>query len=266
MKIASVFLSVVFVCGISGQALGQKDNDDDGPVGIFQSGAEYDQFMRSAKQAAYGEGGNPELQAMIPMLNDIAMAKPFGWTNQEYGGQGSSLDMLSDEKVRADLEMMDEQYEDLQQMNEEVQQRVAEQIRGLDFDDRENLATQIRAIRDRATEDLNSVLLPHQMDRLGQMQARSQLRFRSLAEVLTSDPLKSQLEITDEQAEDLLEAEAEIEQELAEEIARLRAEAREQLVGNLKRDQRDQVTEIFGDLTEASSTTRSQRREKRRRR
>ena len=265
MKLSSILLSGLFLIVATTPALGQKEAEDDGPVGIFGSGAEYDQFMSNAKQAAYGPGGNPELQAMIPMLNDIALAKPFGWTNQQYGGQGSTLDLLSDEKVRAELEMMDEQYEDMQRMNEEVQQRVAEQIRNLDFSDRENLASKIREIRDQATEDLNSVLLPHQMDRLTQMQARSQLRYRSLAEVLTSNPLKSQLEITDEQAEELREAEEEIEQELAEEIANLRARARERLIGRLKRDQQEQIEEIFGDLTESPTTSRLDRRNKRKR-
>ena len=117
----------------------QKPEEDDGPVGIFPSRSEYYEFIGGAKRAAYGENGSPELRAMIPLLNDIALNKPVGWSAHEYGSQASTLGLLSDADVRADLEMVDDQYEKLRNLNSEIQQRAAEQLRDLDFNDSENL-------------------------------------------------------------------------------------------------------------------------------
>lgn len=225
------------------EARAQQKNSD-GPVGIFASGTEYGQFMRTAKQVA---AGNEELEAMIPMLNDIALDRPIGWTNQQYGGKGMTLDLLSNENVRAELEMVDHQYEQLQQMHEQVQIRAGEQLRALDFHDRENLIDQIRKIREQAEEDLNSLLLPHQLARLKQLQSQSRLQNRSFVDVITSDPLKTNLEISDQQSRELHETEREIEAELRKEIARLRSNARQKLLSKLTLTQREKVEEMFGD-------------------
>ncbi len=233
-----------------GQSWAQKGGQDEGPVGIFSSGREYDEFMGNAKRAAYGPDGNPELRAMIPMLNDIALNRPLGWTSQRYGGQGGSLDLLSDEKVRAELDLVDQQFEDLQAMNEAVQKRVGEQIRGLDFSDRENLMSQIQKIREEANRDLNSVLLPHQLDRLKQLRSQTLLRNRSFVDVITSEPLKTDLEISDEQSDDLKKTEQDIERELERKIAKLREEAQKEIISKLKRKQREKVEEIFGERFE----------------
>ncbi len=238
---------LLFGVGLQAQAFGQKNESENGSVGIFATGAEYDEFMGNAKRLAYGPNGDPELRAMIPMLNDIALNRPLGWTNQRYGGQGGELDLLSNDKVRSELEMVDEQYEDLQRMNESVQKRVAEQIRGLDFSNRENLASQIKKIRDEANNDLNSVLLPHQLERLQQLRSQSMLRNRSIVDVITSEPLKTNLEITEDQSTELKETEREIEEELEREITKLRQKSREKLLGKLKRSQREKVTELFGE-------------------
>lgn len=249
MKTSHLTILILLVLLPATVVFGQKDTDpqDEGPVGIFQSGAEYDQFMGRAKQTAYGPNGSAELKAMIPMLNDIALNRPIGWSNKKYGGQGSSLGLLSNSRVREELEMMDDQYKDLQKMNEEVQRRAGEQLRSLDFKDRDNLVSQIRKIREQAENDLKSVLLPHQMERLGQIRAQSRLRNRSFVEVITSEPLKSDLEISDEQSTDLRETEREIEEELEQEIAELREKARKRLLSKLKRSQKEKVEEIFGD-------------------
>jgi len=79
----------------------------DGPVGIFQSQQEYNQFMGSVKRTAYGPNGNAELQAMVPLLNDIALNQPMGSTAKRYNtDQRSTLDLLSDSNIRKELEMV----------------------------------------------------------------------------------------------------------------------------------------------------------------
>ncbi len=257
--------SFAFICFLTGMllvcdnAIAQKD---DGPVGIFGSRSEYSEFMGGVKQAAYGEGGSPELQAMVPMLNDIALNKPVGWTASEYGTQGSTLGLLADADIRSDLEMVDDQYKQLQELNAEIQKRAAEQIRGLDFSDRKNLVSNINSIRKSAVSDLNGVLLPHQVERLNQIRMQSLLRRKSVVEILTSDPVKTNLEITDEQSADLKTKEKEIEEELQREIAELRERAREKLLASLRPTQKEAVEKMFGDAYNFKEKPREQRKPK----
>ncbi len=241
-------------------AVGQKE-ENDGPVGVFQSGAEYDEFMRGAKRLAYGPEGSPELRAMIPMLNDIALNQPIGSTAIKYNDQGSTLGMLSDKNIRQEIEMVDGQYEDLKRVNSQVQKRMAEQIRGFDFKNSSDLVERMRSMRDQAQEDLNSVLLPHQIERLRQIRMQSQLRRRSLVDILTSDPVKSDLEITDRQSQELRQAEREIEEDLRKQIAKLRERARDRLLSKLNRAQKDQVEEMIGESFDfGQSKTKGDRR------
>lgn len=223
---------------------------EDGPVGIFASQAEYGAFMGGVKRVAYGEGGSPELQAMVPMLNDIALNRPVGWTASEYGTERGTMDLLADSDIRSELEMLDDQYQELQDLNSAIQKRSAEQIRGLDFSDREKVVSQINSIRKNAIDDLNGVLLPHQIERLQQLRMQTRLRRRSLIDILTSDPVKSKLEITEEQSTDLKQKEKEVEEELQREIAKLREKAREKLLLSLKPKQKEAVEKMLGDRYE----------------
>lgn len=244
---------------------GQKDAVDDGPVGIFQSRGEYRTFMGSVKQAAYGEGGNVELRSMVPMINDMVLGQEFGTTSRQYGGNNvGPLDLLADPKVREDLDMVDEQYEELQKLNADVQKRAAEQIRGLDFSDSQGLVEQLQKIRRDARRDLESLFIPEQLQRLEQIRNQSRLRGQSLVDLLTSDPLRDQLEITEAQEKELREEEDEIREEMEREIAKLRKKARERLLSKLDTRQRDQVDEIFGESFEfaKSADQNSKRRPK----
>lgn len=253
------------VFGFETQGYAQKGSADE-PVGIFETRSQYDSFMSGVKQAAYGEGGSPELQAMVPLLNDIALNQPVGWTASEYGINGgvadSNLGLLSDADIREDLEMMDDQYERLQQLNADVQKRASERIRELDFSDRENVLAKLRDIREQAANDLGAVLLPHQIERLNQIRMQSQLQRRSLVEILTSKPVKQQLEITDGQSSELKQTEKEIKAELEREIAKLRTKAREKILSKLNPTQKEAVKNMLGNDFEFKAKANANAKEK----
>lgn len=249
------FLSAILVLSVilftPDPLAAQKPSQDDGPVGVFSSRTEYDQFMGTAKRTAYGPDGSPELQAMIPMLNDIALNQPIGLTAEQYDtAERSTLGLLSDKTIRGEIEMIDSQYDQLRSLNADIQKRMAQEIRELDFGNTDNLVDRIRQMRDQAQTDLNGLLLPHQLERLQQISMQSLLRRRSLVDVLTNDPVKSKVKITDEQSDELREAEKEIEAELRRKIAKLQEEAREQLLSRLKPTQKKEVKEMIGDAFE----------------
>ena len=218
--------------------------------GIFNNKQEYIEFIGSAKKIAYGPNGSKEMQDMIPLLNDIALNKPIGSTAGTYKSQASTLGMLSDKSIRNEIEMVDEQYEELKSVNARIQARVANEIRGLDFSKTATVTTRIKGIRDRATKELESLLLPHQVKRLRQLHLQSSLRRQSLVDLLIQDPLKSELELSEKQATELKAEEEKIEQDLQQKIRQLRAEAREKLLAKLKPDQEQKAKELIGEAFE----------------
>ena len=254
----------LLLCLLTSPVFAQKGEDDNGPVGVFESRQAYYDFMGGVKDVAYGEGGNAELRAMVPMLNDLALNQPIGTTAGEYNTEGTTLGLLSDKAVRADLEMLDDQYENLKQRNSEIQDRIGQQIRNLDLSDRDNLIDRIRDIRSQAENELDSVLLPHQVARLRQIRVQAKLRRQSLVDLLTSDPLKTVLEISEKQSEELREAEVEIAKDLEREIAKLREKARNRLLSELKPNQKAEVQELLGDTFDFTSSKPAQERQKKR--
>lgn len=245
MKNLVLALSFVAFVATGNFAFAQKGGD--GPVGIFSNAGEYDQFMRTAKGLAYGENGTPEMKAMIPMLNDMVLNRPVGWTANKYGGQSSSLGMLSNSKVRQELEIVDDQYKELQELNAEIQRKAAERIKEIDLSDSGNMFSQLQKIRGEAIAEMEDLLLPHQKERLKQLRMQSQLRRKTLVEILTSDPVKTDLEITDEQSDELRDEEKKIQEDLEKEIAKLREKAKNRLLSKLKKKQREEVESMLGE-------------------
>lgn len=259
-KMRIVLPAIALILVFNSLSFAQKaEPREDGSYGIFNSVDEYSSFMGSAKQEAYGPNGTPEMRAMIPMLNDIALDRPVGWTANNYNLQASDMGMLSDKAIRSELEMVDDQYKQLQELSGQIQKDAASQIRGLDFSDA-NWLEQVRKIREQAKNQLNSVLLPHQQERLRQIRMQSQMRRRTLVEIITNDPFKTELEITDDQATELRQSEKEIEKKLAEDIAKLREKAREKLLSNLKSKQREKVELLIGQPFEFVDSPKEQNR------
>ena len=229
--------------GVDPSAIGVNAQDKQDSYGVFENQQQYYEFMGSVKQEGQN---NPELMAMVPMINDIVLMQPFGSTSKRYGTADGTLGTLADETVRQELEIIDSQFEELQKSNAAIQRRFAQQIRELDMSDMQRAVKKILELRYEAERELQATLLPHQMKRLREMTVRKQLRERRLVEIITSEPLKTKLKISDGQATELVAAEQEIRDELKRKIEELHHQARKQLLAKLKSDQRQQVEEIFG--------------------
>ena len=128
-----------------------------------------------------------------------------------------------------------------------LQKEMADQLREIDFTDTENLASQIKEIRDSAEREMNELLLPHQVKRLRQLRMQSLLQRRDLVQVLTSDPIKSDLKITDEQSQELRDYQVQMQEDLQREMAKLQDKARSRLLSKLNPSQKKEVEEMIGD-------------------
>ena len=90
-------------------------------------------------------------------------------------------------------------------------------------------------------------LLPEQESRLRQVAYHIQMRRRSVIDVLTTDPLAKELELTEAQKKALRKSAREIEEEFAVELAKLREQAKQKLFSNLSRAQQRKLSEILGE-------------------
>lgn len=253
-----MFVSLMLATSIAGGQ--QKGEEGQGPVGIFESQNQYHSFMGGMKELAQAD---PALREMIPFINDVVLNQPIGETAQRYGGVSSHLGILGNPKVREELGIVDDQFKQLEAANDDFRKQMAREVLAIDVNNKSNLSEvgdRLRDMRERANQELEAVLLPHQIERLRQVYFRQQLRQRSLVDILTNEPVRSDLGISSEQTEELRKAEQEIEQDLQRQIAKLREQARSRLLGKLKPDQRQRAEKLLGDEFDFNSGAKSESR------
>jgi Spy/CpxP family protein refolding chaperone len=93
---------------------------------------------------------------------------------------------------------------------------------------------------------LKKVLLPHQFDRLKQIDLQSRLQQRGAA-ALTTGELAEALNLTEEQRKKLEQRAEEVQQELREQIRQLQIEARNKIFDVLTTEQRAKLESMMGD-------------------
>lgn len=243
MKI-NYILVCLFMLALAVPCFGQGKGGKEGAGGMFDSKEEYGNFIGSAKRAS---AENPELRSLIPLINDIAQGMPIGSTASRFGTASSELGLLANPRVREDIEMVDDQYREFQERQRTLQKEMADQLRQIDFTDSENLPSQIKEIRDSAEREMNELLLPHQVKRLRQLRMQSLLQRRDLVQVLTADPIKSDLKITDEQAQELREYQVQMQEDIQREIAKIQDKARSRLLSKLNPSQKKEIEDMIGE-------------------
>lgn len=206
--------------------------------------------------------GDPEINKMLPDLywalkatEGPAADVATGQTQQQK--MPDVMSILQNPSVRHEVEMLDEQYEDLQQRRGKIVSSMNQQVLALlhsQGGDPLELREQIGRIRAQVEEATQKALLPFQFERLKQLQYHILMQRLGAVNVLTKEPLASELDITDEQEEELRAAAEEIDSKLAQEIAKLRAEARQELFSHLNKQQQLKLEKILGDSFQYEST------------
>ena len=217
--------------------------DDDWNREWFADRAEQDSFMRGLKMAAVE---NPELHGSVAMINDLISGQPLGATGQRFGLVNDGLGVLANESFRAELDISDSQYGEMQTLQNEWSARLRKDLQVADRSDMSAILRSITNSQSEVERSLQSVLLPHQQRRLEQAIWEQQLRRKSLATLLSEDPLKDSLGVTDRQARELLDLESKLNEELALEVARLQHAARLKILARLNSEQQTRAEEILG--------------------
>lgn len=173
-----------------------------------------------------------------------------------FGG-GGILGLAMREEVQQELQLVDEQKDKVRDLVDGSRDKMRDEMRGM-FEQMRDLGPdeqrakfgEIREKMDAMNadleKDLGKVLLPHQMDRLKQIDLQTKMKYRG-AQALTSGDLAKALNLTDEQREKLEKRQAEVQQELQAKIRELQVEARQKVIDVLTPEQQAQLKKLMGD-------------------
>lgn len=176
-----------------------------------------------------------------------------------FGGRGGGglLSLVTREEVQQELQLVDEQQDKVMAVADKMRIRMRDEMRDLfgqmrDLSDEERQArfdeirARLEAMNADVEAELQKVLLPHQFDRLKQIDVQARLQ-QSGAAALTSGKLAEALNLTAEQREKLQQRAAEVQQELQAKVQQLRLEARNKLLDVLTAEQRTKLDQLMGE-------------------
>lgn len=202
------------------------------------------------------------LQSMALGVLAVALVMPSVALAQGRGGRGGPggggiVGLLQADEVQQELDLMDDQRAQLQAIADEVRSQVRDEMQGafqgmrdLSPDERQQRFSEIRAkvdtIVSKSEGRVQGVLMPHQFDRLKQIDLQSRIQ-RGGAAALTGGELAQTLGLTDAQQEQLRERSEQVQQELQEKVRQLRVEARGKLMEVLTPDQRAKLESMLGE-------------------
>lgn len=192
--------------------------------------------MMSADVAFGQRGGSRAAGGMMRMMGG----------NNQFG-------LLADQKVQAELELVDDQIEELEEIQKEAMQVIRDMFSEMQ-DSGGDRREAFRNIREKMQEKmkpfegrLNDVLLPHQQTRLKQLGYQSTGRFGGAGGVFQNDKLLEDLDISDKQKEELEEAVEKAREKLQKDYKELVKKAENDILKVLDSDQRKKYKELVGD-------------------
>lgn len=170
---------------------------------------------------------------------------------------GGIVGLAMREEVQKELQIVDEQKEKVRALTEEMRNTVGnemrgmfEQLRDLSNEERRTKFDEIRAKMESINADyekkLGEVLLPHQLERLKQIDLQSKIR-RNGASALTNGDVAQALNLTEEQREKLEKRAAEVQEEMQAKMRELQAEARQKIIDVLTPEQQATLKKLMGD-------------------
>jgi Spy/CpxP family protein refolding chaperone len=183
--------------------------------------------------------------------------QPGGFGGPGGPGGGGILGLAMRDEVQQELQLVDEQKDKVRGIADEMRNKVRDEMRGMfeqmrDLSDDERRAKfgeirdKFEAINADMEKELDKVLLPHQVERLKQIDLQNKIRQQG-ASALTGGDIAKALNLTDEQREKLEKRAAEVREELQTKIRQLQLEARDKMLDVLTPDQQAQLKKLMGD-------------------
>jgi hypothetical protein len=187
--------------------------------------------------------GGPGGFSMMTGMGDMVMPAP------------DPFSMLGNPSVQKDLELVGDQLKEVQDMQAAFAQEMKDQIGdlskgGISKDRFKDLPALMAKLKAQQREKMESMLLPHQIDRLRQVALQTHMKRAGTAGALASEQVAEALGISEEQIEKMKTRSKEINAKLAKDMEELKEKAKEELLGELTADQRKKLKEMTGDKYE----------------
>jgi transcriptional regulator with XRE-family HTH domain len=187
--------------------------------------------------------GGPGGFSMMTGMGDMVMPAP------------DPFSMLGNPSVQKDLELVGDQLKEVQDMQAAFAQEMKDQIGdlskgGISKDRFKDLPALMAKLKAQQREKMESMLLPHQIDRLRQVALQTHMKQAGTAGALASEQVAEALGISEEQIEKMKTRSKEINAKLAKDMEELKEKAKEELLGELTADQRKKLKEMTGDKYE----------------
>ncbi|GAB5403744.1 MAG: hypothetical protein Aurels2KO_19750 [Aureliella sp.] len=208
----------------------------------------------------------PDLQGLAE--SSVTLAAPgvgggmFGRVNPN--DRSDLFSLLSNESVRKELKLTEQQYEGVKAVRKQSQQRLGELIKtsmqksedgrsiklgGTSF---QTIIAENKKAADAAIEE---ILLPEQLKRVQQLAYQIDVERTGLGASLVEGRLGKDIGVYDNQKQSLTDLAAAIDAETKKAIAKIKADARKQLLSSLPPEQRKQAEELLGEYFDYEAVT-----------
>lgn len=212
-----------------------------------------------------GEGMSEALRERLSSGASFSFAAPS--SSISLGGIGGVnpndrsqlFNLLSNESVRRELQLTDEQYGGAKKIMQESQERVQKSIQAQMSARQEGTALRIGGPEFRnmmqenqqaAEAAIEEILLPEQLERIRQLAYQVEVSQTGLGEALVSGRLGKEIDVHEDQKQHLTDRAAKIEEEARQAIIEIRAKARAKLFAELAPEQRKEAEELLGPYFE----------------
>lgn len=215
------------------------------------------QKMGIAISASQGEGG--EMQIMSFSADEgagMVFSSPMmlGGEGMMMPGMMDQFGLLSQQSIQEELDFVGEQREQYKRLQKDYNDRIREKMEAMNKggfapEKAQSLGEEIRAMKEQQARDIEELLLPHQVNRLKQIQTQNKMKALGL-NAFNDKKLAEELGMTEEQLEQLKEKAKELSAELQKKIKGLREETQETLLKELTKEQQEKLKELTGDKFE----------------
>jgi Spy/CpxP family protein refolding chaperone len=173
--------------------------------------------------------------AVVFASSTVVAQPPGGGGPGGFGGGGGMLGLITREEVQQEIQLVDEQRDKVMAVVEESRDEMRnemrsmfEEMRDLSDDERRERFGEIRAKMEEMNAGveakLKKALLPHQLDRLKQIDLQARMQQRGEGG-LSSRTVAEALDLSDEQREKLEQRAEEVRKELQDKIRQAQTEA-----------------------------------------
>ena len=175
------------------------------------------------------------------------------WIPGSGSGKFDPLSLLDNKDVREELEFVDDQLDEFRAAQDELRQQILDRAKSLagagklDPSQMSEIAKELAKLKKGSQKSLESMLLPHQLERLRQVALQIQMKKRGAANTLISGKIAEELGIDAAQKKRIENRQEELKQELDRRMGELKKEIRDMLLDELTSEQKRKLEKLSGD-------------------